>query len=118
MPVDEERKKAVAFGAHRPHWRIASVAAAVDLMKAGKIDCIALSRESLTGLLPKIPGVHILEGGFLNSTTAIAVPNGKPEALAYVSQFIEEAKAGGLVRKALDDIGLKTSQVAPAGLKP
>ena len=118
MPVDEERKKAVAFGAHRPHWRIASVAAAVDLMKAGKIDCIALSRELLTGLLPKIPGAHILEGGFLNSTTAIAVPNGKPEALAYVSQFIEEAKAGGLVRKALDDIGLKTSQVAPAGLKP
>jgi hypothetical protein len=38
--------------------------------------------------------------------------------LLYVSQFIEEAKSGGLVRKALDDIGLKTSQVAPAGLKP
>jgi len=86
-------------------------------MKAGKIDCIALSRESLTGLLPEIPGAYI-DGGFLNSTTAIAVPNGKPEALAYVSQFIEEAKSGGLVRKALDDIGLKTSQVAPAGLKP
>ena len=72
----------------------------------------------MTGLLPEIPGASIIDGGFLNSTTAIAVPNGKPEALAYVSQFIEEAKSGGLVRKALDDIGLKTSEVAPAGLKP
>jgi polar amino acid transport system substrate-binding protein len=100
------------------HVEVAGVDAAVLLMKAGKIDCIALSRESLTGLLPEIPGAYIIDGGFLNSTTAIAVPNGKPEALAYVSQFIEEAKSGSLVRKALDDIGLKTSQVAPAGLKP
>jgi polar amino acid transport system substrate-binding protein len=100
------------------HVEVAGVDAAVLLMKTGKVDCIALSRESLTGLLPEIPGAYIIDGGFLNSTTAIAVPNGKPEALSYVSQFIEEAKSGGLVRKALDDIGLKTSQVAPAGLKP
>ena len=165
MPVDEERKKAVAFGnayhllqstylvapgsaiktladanaagvhiagaantatfrasskasPKATHVEVAGVDAAVLLMKAGRIDCIALSRESLTGLLPEIPGAYIIDGGFLNSTTAIAVPNGKPGALAYVSQFIEEAKSGGLVRKAFDDIGLKTSQVAPAGLKP
>jgi polar amino acid transport system substrate-binding protein len=165
MPVDEQRKKAVAFGnayhllqstylvapgstfktladvnaagtriagaagtatfrasnAASPkatHVEVDGVAAAVVLMKAGKIDCIALSRESLTGLLPEIPGARILDGGFLNSTTAIAVPNGKAEALAYVSRFIEEAKADGLVRKAFDDAGLKTSEVAPGGLKP
>jgi len=35
-----------------------------------------------------------------------------------VSTFIEEAKASGLVRRAFDDIGLKSSQVAPAGMKP
>jgi polar amino acid transport system substrate-binding protein len=46
------------------------------------------------------------------------VPKGKPEALAYVSQFIEQAKAAGLVRKAFDDMDLKNSQVAPAGMKP
>ena len=77
------------------------VDAATAAMKAGEIDCIALSRESLTGLVPKIPGSRILDGGFLNSSTAVAVPKGKPDALAYVSQFIEEAKASGLVRKSL-----------------
>jgi polar amino acid transport system substrate-binding protein len=60
----------------------------------------------------------MLEGGFLNSSTGVAVPMDKPDALAYVSAFIEEAKANGLVRKALDLMNLQNSQVAPAGKKP
>ncbi len=72
---------------------VAGVDAAVAAMKAGEIDCIALSRESLSGLAAKIPGSRVLDGGFLNSSTAVAVPKSKPAALAYVSQFIEEAKA-------------------------
>jgi hypothetical protein len=35
-----------------------------------------------------------------------------------VSEFIEEAKASGMVREALDEMGLKASTVAPAGVKP
>ena len=94
------------------------VDAAVAAMKAGEIDCIALSRESLSGLAAKIPGSRVLEGGFLNSSTAVAVPKGKPEALDFVSQFVEEAKANGLVRRAFDGMNLRNSQVAPAGMKP
>lgn len=90
----------------------------VALLKDGKADAIALSRESLGGLAGKLPGSRILDGGFLNSFTAAAVPNGKPEALAYVSAFVEEQKASGAVRKSFDEIGLKNSVVAPAGAKP
>ena len=97
---------------------VAGVEAAIAAMNAGDIDCIALSRKSLSGLVTKIPGSRMLEGGFMNSSTAVAVPKGKPDALAYVSEFIEEAKANGLVRKALDAMNLQTSQVAPAGMKP
>jgi polar amino acid transport system substrate-binding protein len=96
----------------------AGVAAAVAAMKAGEIDAIALSRESLGGIAAQIPGCRVLDGGFLNSTTAIAVPKGRPEALAYVSRFIEEAKASGLVRKSFDAMNLQNSQVAPAGMNP
>ncbi|MGB9655194.1 MAG: transporter substrate-binding domain-containing protein [Pseudolabrys sp.] len=96
---------------------VPGVDAAVAAIKAGEIDCIALSRESLSGLTAKIPGSRVLDGGLLNSSTAVAVPKGKMEALAYVSQF-EDAKASGLVRKAFDDMDLKNSQVAPAGMKP
>lgn len=165
MPVDDERKKHVAFGspyhilqstyAVAPHATIASVAGAdrpatriggiagtttfrasaaatknaqhiavdsvdeaIMLMKAGKIDAIALSRESLSGLIDAVPGLKILEGGFFNSTTAIAVPRNRPAALAYVNAFMEEAKASGDVRAAFDRIGLTASVVAPAGMKP
>ncbi|MGB7782491.1 MAG: transporter substrate-binding domain-containing protein, partial [Pseudolabrys sp.] len=97
---------------------VPGVDAAVAAIKAGEIDCIALSRESLSGLTAKIPGSRVLDGGLLHSSTAVAVPKGKMEALAYVSQFIEDAKASGLMRKAFDDMDLKNSQVAPAGMKP
>jgi polar amino acid transport system substrate-binding protein len=93
------------------------VDAAVALVRAGKADAIALSRESLTGLLDKLPGSRLLDGGFLNSVTAVAVPKNKRAALAYVSAFVEEAKSSGSVRRAFDDIGLKTAVVAPANMK-
>ena len=65
------------------------------------------------GLVGKIPGSRILDDAFLNSSTSVCVPKGRPAALAYVSESIEEAKASGLVRKALDEMGLTASQVAP-----
>ncbi|MBM3601831.1 MAG: transporter substrate-binding domain-containing protein [Alphaproteobacteria bacterium] len=100
------------------HLTMPSVDEAVAQMRAGKVDAIALSRESLTGLAAKVPGARILEGGFLNSTTAVAVPKGRPAALAFATAFVEEAKASGAVRKAFDELGLTNSTVAPPGMKP
>jgi polar amino acid transport system substrate-binding protein len=100
------------------HIEFAKVDLAVDAMQKGRIAAIALSRESLSGLLRTIPGARILEDAFLNSSTAICVPKNKPAALKYVSEFIEEAKASGLVRRAFDEIGLTMSQIAPPGMKP
>jgi len=51
------------------------------------------------------------------ATPPASKPKGKPAALDYVSAFIEEAKASGLVRRALDEMGLNSSIVAPAGMK-
>lgn len=99
------------------HVEFAKTDAAVTALKEGQVDALAFSRESLTGLQPKIPGSRILDGGFLNSTTSIAVPKGRPAALAYATGFIEEVKASGLVRRAFDEMGLTSSQVAPAGMK-
>ena len=100
------------------HVEFAKVDLAVAAMQEGRIQAIALSRESLSGLVGKLPGSRILDDAFLNSSTAVCVPKGRPAGLAYVSEFIEEAKASGLVRRALDEMGLTSSQVAPAGMKP
>jgi polar amino acid transport system substrate-binding protein len=82
-------------------------------MKAGEIEAIALARETLQGLAPQIPGSKILDGHFHAAGNAIAVPKGRPAALAYAGAFIEEAKRDGTVRKALDNAGLKNAPVAP-----
>ena len=100
------------------HIEFAGVDAAAAALREGKIEAIALSRESLGGLASKISGARVLPDAFLNSSTAVCVPKGRPAALVYVSEFIEEAKAAGLVRSALDDMGLKSSQIAPPGMKP
>lgn len=99
------------------HIEFAGVDAAVAALREGRIEAIALSRESLSGLVGKMPGARILDDAFLNSSTAVCVPKGRPAALEFVSAFIEEAKASGLVRRALDDMGLTASQVAPAGMR-
>ena len=99
------------------HIEFKGVDIATQAMLEGKIQAIALSRESLGGVATKVPGSRILDDAFLNSTTAVCVPKNKPAALAYASAFVEEAKASGLVRSALDEMGLTSSIVAPAGMK-
>lgn len=100
------------------HVTMPSVEAAAEQLRAGGLDAIALSREALGGLAAKLPGSRVLDGGFLNATTAVAVPKGRPAALAFVSAYIEDAKATGAVRRALDGVGLTASIVAPPGMKP
>ncbi|MGH6726112.1 MAG: transporter substrate-binding domain-containing protein [Pseudolabrys sp.] len=110
-------RAAVKATPNATHIEFAKVDAATAAMNEGRIEAIALSRESLAGLLGKIPGSRVLEDAFLNSSTSVCVPKGKPAALAFASAFIEEAKASGLVRQAFDAMGLNSSVVAPAGMK-
>jgi polar amino acid transport system substrate-binding protein len=100
------------------HSTVANVDEALGRMREGKIDLIALSRESLSGLAAKLPGSKVADGAFLRTTTAAAVPNGRERSRAFVSAFIEEAKDTGLVRRSLNALGLSTSVVAPRGMAP
>jgi len=111
-------RAAIAASANATHVTVAGQQEAIDGMKAGRCDAIPLSRESLAGVAPEIPGSRVLDDAFLNLMTAVGVPKNRPEALAYVTTFMEEAKASGLVRRGLDAVGLKTAIVAPRGMKP
>jgi polar amino acid transport system substrate-binding protein len=59
------------------------------------------------------PGARIVDGGFQQTVIAIAVPKGRPAALDYVTKFMEEAKASGAVRRAMDRAGMQDLAVAP-----
>jgi polar amino acid transport system substrate-binding protein len=55
----------------------------------------------------------ILDGAFQTASVAIAVQKDRPAALAFVKDFVESAKANGIVRRAFDDAGLNGLSVAP-----
>jgi polar amino acid transport system substrate-binding protein len=90
-----------------------SVDEAVDMLRAGQSDAFALSHDSLPPFAAGLPGSRILAGGFQHTVIAIAVPKNRPQALAAVTAFMEDAKASGLVRRALDAAGFKDATVAP-----
>src|SRR5580700_6421450 len=77
------------------------------LLKSGKIDAFALSRDQLNALAKKIPGTRVLDETFKQTVTAVAVPLNHPLSLEYASKFMAEAKTNGLLRKAFDNNGLK-----------
>ena len=87
------------------------------LMRDGKADALALGRDSLEDFAKMVPGSRVLDGHFWAVGTAIAVAKNKSAALAYVTEFIEQAKADGTVKRAFDAAGLKSAKVAPAGAR-
>ena len=101
------------------HTAVDGPADAIEAMLAGPGRCDRASGEHRSAAwLPKFEAPAFSTAAFSIPTTAIAVPKGKPAALAYVSTFIEEAKASGLVRRGFDSVGLTNEQIAPAGMKP
>jgi len=90
-----------------------SIGEAVEMLTGGKADAFALSRDSLPPFVAKLPGSRIVDGGFQLTGVAIAVPKARPDALAYVTAFIEKAKNSGVVRGAFNRAGLQHLLVAP-----
>jgi polar amino acid transport system substrate-binding protein len=152
MPVDEDRKKRIAFG---PDYVIAestymvtaasgaktaddvdkagmrvigiagtatirlvtrtlknttitpvtSVDDAIAAMRDGKADAFALSRDSLPTYIKQVTGSRMTEGAFHYLSIAIAVAKNKPAALAAVTEFMNEAKKNGELRRIFDKHG-------------
>lgn len=86
-----------------------------DELISGKVHAAAASRQTLMSLAKKLPpGARVLEGSFYALPVAVGVPKNRSAALAYVTDFIESAKATGVVRRAFDSAGFKDAAVAPA----
>ncbi len=70
----------------------ASIDDALTMLHAGQADAFAMGRDSLSDFVKMFPGARIVDGGFQQTVIAIAVPKGRPAALAYVTKFLEEAR--------------------------
>jgi polar amino acid transport system substrate-binding protein len=93
---------------------VPSVELMTEMAATGKGDAFALSHDSFTGLLPKLPGARVLPGHFQQTGISVAVPKGRPAALKIASVLMEDVKKSGAVRRALDRAGFKDAEVAPS----
>jgi polar amino acid transport system substrate-binding protein len=81
------------------------------LLKTGEIDAFALSRDQLNRMAQKIPGTRVLGETFKKTVTAVAVPLGRSQALAFVTAFMTDAMTNGTLRRAYDANGLKDAPI-------
>ncbi len=87
--------------------------AAFALLRSGKAQAYAQNRYMLLGLAASLPGAHVLEGRFSAAEMCLVLPKGRPAALDYVGIFVEQAKASGVVARAIESAGLRGVSVAP-----
>lgn len=90
-----------------------SNSAALDAVKGGQADVMGSIKPILAELSATWPGSRILDGRPGVDPHAVAMPKGRDAGLAYLRQFMEEAKASGLVKSAIDRAGLRGVLVAP-----
>ena len=100
---------------HAELVRLDSIGAAIEMVHTAKVDAYAAPRVVLLSLSDKAPGSRVLDDGFANISWVAMVPKGKADHIAYVSDFLEEAKASGLIKHSIDQAKLRGLQVAPAG---
>jgi polar amino acid transport system substrate-binding protein len=79
---------------------------ALELFEGEKMDALAGLRSALTGIAGGTPGLRVLEDRFTTVQQAVGTRPGDPEAMAFLEDFLERAKASGLVQKLIDKHGV------------
>jgi hypothetical protein len=84
-----------------------------DRLRTGHADVMASARRILLDYSTQLPGSRVLEDPYGVNLVGIAVPKGQPGRLAYISEFIEEAKKSWLVQQTIERLGGRELEVAP-----
>jgi polar amino acid transport system substrate-binding protein len=77
-----------------------------------KLDAMAGLRPGLVKNQEKLPGSRILDGNFTAVQQAAGAPKGRPAGAKYLREFIEDAKASGLVAKLIEKNNVRGLTVA------
>jgi polar amino acid transport system substrate-binding protein len=97
--------------------RTDGISAAFEMLSADKVDALVSNRLSLMELSKKLPGSRVLDGRFHGAPIGAATHKSRPAGANYLKQFIEQAKASGFVKAAIDRAGMQGVSVAPLSRK-
>jgi len=87
--------------------------AAFELLVAGKVEALAGVKQTLVTNAGKLAGSRVLDGRFLAIGQAIGIPKSRDAGALYLREFIENAKASGLVARAIERAGVRGVSIAP-----
>jgi polar amino acid transport system substrate-binding protein len=85
------------------------------LLLAKEIDAFGANRQRLTNLMKDAAGLRMLPDSLFGVPQTIIVPKGKPEVLNTVNRFIDDVRASGFLKTAIDKSGVVGLEPAPAG---
>ncbi len=71
-----------------------------------KLDALAGLRAGLVNDVDRLPGSRILDGQFTAVQQAVGTKRDRPAGAAFLAEFVEEAKATGLVADLIDRFGV------------
>jgi polar amino acid transport system substrate-binding protein len=80
---------------------------------SAKLSALAGLRPRLLSDLGKLPGSRILDGRFMSVQQAIGTSRKNPAGAAFLRDFVEEAKASGLVARLIERYKVRGLSVAP-----
>jgi polar amino acid transport system substrate-binding protein len=94
---------------------VETISAGLELVRTGNADVLAAPRPALLQSSARLPDSRVLEDRFHTAFAAMAVPKGLAARLAYINEFIDDAKASGLMQRAIERAGLRGVQIVPVG---
>jgi polar amino acid transport system substrate-binding protein len=86
---------------------------AIAMLKAGQVDAYADNRFTLVKTASQDPSLRVLDGDFFVAKLGVGMTKGHGGGLAYLTQFVEQAKSSGMVQKAIEATGLALTVAPP-----
>jgi polar amino acid transport system substrate-binding protein len=100
---------------HAELVRAASLDAAWEQFVADRLDALAGLRPRLLQDAEKLPGARILDGQFTAVQQAIGTAKANQAGARFLHDFVEGAKASGLVARLIERHQIRSLSVAPPG---
>jgi polar amino acid transport system substrate-binding protein len=91
---------------HAELVRVTGISASFDLFVAEKLDALAGLRPALTKDAPRLAGSRVLDGQYTAVQQAVGCTRGNDAAAAFLREFVEDVKAGGLVAELIERHGV------------
>ncbi len=86
----------------------------IEALRSGKADVWGASASNVQQVADNLPGAKIVAGAFTSDRYMVALPKGKSSAAqSRLAEIVKEAKKTGVVRKAIEQLGMTGVRAAP-----